>query len=107
MLSSYGLSSYRYLGSCGTLPREFTQSLVDSAREISYDTFYRNVGIAAIQATESSWGHKFTLKEMKEYQNDFRFYKSKFRGHWFYFFQHSAIEYVYGDVDQIAERRTL
>lgn len=80
-----------YRGDCVSNPFRSASELnkvIDNAREITKETFLRNVdGINQMKMYGSS------LRElMKKYPNDFKYYSYKGR---IYFFEHSAIEYFF------------
>jgi len=92
---------FRYVGNCtdkSTAPH--LQDMMDGARQITYRTFVKAVGLEALRSIfgDYSWGHRRGDIRMK---NDpyVTYYRSMYDGKQCYYVRHSGIEYIFLDED--------
>ena len=86
---------YRYLTNCTCAKGDDIGDMVDKAREIVWQTFWRHVCREEVKMLfpHYDWEGGPDLKLKNDYA--VRFYRSKFRKKRCYFVDHSCIEYVF------------
>jgi hypothetical protein len=88
---------YRYVGNCtNNHVAPHLQDMMDTAKEITYRTFVKSVGLDNVQGifADYSWGYQRGDLRMK---NDpyVRYYRSSYNGKLCYYVRHSGIEYIF------------
>ena len=88
---------FTYLINCVGSTAEKINTMVDQAKEITYDTFVKNVSIKELEDMfpfyEWGPGKKGGLRLKDDYAVSY--YRSKYEGEPAYYIDHSAIEYVF------------
>jgi len=88
--------TYEYKTCCVNASGRDIENMVDSAIEITYNTFRKHVPSIIIFARENGYAtgrHKKGLRLKDDYAVSF--HRGKYRGKRCYYIRHSAIEYIY------------
>jgi hypothetical protein len=90
---------YRYITNCISARARDIEAMTDCAREITYDTLIKHVGIKEVSSVypfdQYDWGSgKQNALRLK---GDFMvaYWKSTYRGKPCYYIEHSRIEYIF------------
>lgn len=88
------MKKYKYLTNCVNSKCEDITKMVDNAKNITSNTFFKHVDIKEISYF---FGYSIRSKNGLTIKNDWhiRYFKSKFKGNPCYFLTHSCIEYIY------------
>lgn len=88
---------FKFLGNCIQLPASMITQIVDDRREITRKTFLKHVGLAKMREIEKSLGYEDHPSRGLTMASDYAvsYYRSKFRGRLIYYFDWSAIEFVF------------
>lgn len=88
-----------FVTNCVSAKGDDIQEMVDQARDITYQTFVRNVDPESLQKVKNAIGYTRELQKNCgiTLENDYgvSFHKSKYRGRPCYYFCWSAIEHVF------------
>jgi len=87
--------TYHYHTNCISARGNDISDMVDSSREIGYNTFIKNVDIEEIKEAfpQYDWDRRGGLKLKDDWA--VRYYKGIYRGQPCVYIDHSAIEYVF------------
>ena len=88
------MKNYEYRFNCVGCPNvNALIDMIDISREITRETFIKNVGIANYKMIEQDLGYDKYLSMKNDYH--VRYCKSKYKSKQAYYIIHSAIEYVF------------
>lgn len=93
------MSTFNFLNNCVGWPAHDVHAsgglvdMIDRARDITRNTFERHVNRAELTRLEASLGYDVRFRMKDDYHVRYR--RSVLHGNPVYFFEHSAIEYVF------------
>lgn len=93
----FRMAKYKYAINCVLSSAKPINEMVNSALEITYNTFMRNVCYDDVKSLFSSYAWGSEKGNGLRLKDDWAvsYYRSKFRGMRCYYIDHSSIEYVF------------
>lgn len=92
---------YKYVGCCVDLDGEAISEMQESAIDITYRTFLKNIGTENYRLLCDKLGYALNRSEGLALYEDWHvsYHRSKHLGKRCYYLKHSAIEYVFEEVE--------
>ena len=94
------MSTYTFLTSCVHGDVDALEAMIDRARQITWPTFRHRVPLGEIEELFPTYSYRGVGLHIKD-DWAVSFWKSKYKGQLCYYLEHSCIEYIWTEIEQV------